>query len=260
MPDSGDAEDVVDPLTAVALVVFAIAIGVYGTVIGAGGGFLLIPGLVLLFDLEGVEAVGTGAVTLAAIGLGGARTYDRAGLVDRSAAFWFAVGSVPSALFFSAVVADRIDGEVFVDLLGALLLALAVFVVAMPTTPDDQGPPSRRSLQAMPAGGVVVGFLGGTFAVGGGLVTLPFVGRLRRLTPHRAAATTSATAMLSSLASSTGHTIAGNVAWSNASVLVIGALIGSTLGARHAGRLPARLVLALVAAGLIVTGVAVLLR
>ena len=34
-------------------------VGIYGSVIGAGGGFVLIPGLVLLFDLEGVEAVGT---------------------------------------------------------------------------------------------------------------------------------------------------------------------------------------------------------
>lgn len=249
-----------DPLTAVALVGFALAVGVYGTIIGAGGGFVLIPGLVLVFGLDGVEAVGTGAVTLAAIGIGGARTYDRAGMVDREGALWFAAGSVPSALFFSAVVADRIDGDILVDLLALLLLALAVFVIAMPTTVDGEAAPPPRSRQAMPAGGVVVGCLGGTFAVGGGLVTLPFLARLRRLGPHRAAATTAATAMLSSLASSTGHAIAGNVAWGTASVLVVGALAGSTLGARHAGRLPARLVLVMVAAGLLVTGVALLLR
>ena len=249
-----------DPLTIVALIAFAIVVGAYGTIIGAGGGFVLIPGLVLLFDLEGVEAVGTGAVTLAAIGLGGARTYDQAGLVDRPAAAWFAAGSIPSALFFSAVVADRIDGDVLVDLLGALLLALALFVVVMPTSYDDQAPPSDQSLRLMPVGGVGVGFLGGTFAVGGGLVTLPFIGRLRRLVPHRATATTAATAMLSSLASSTGHSIAGNVDWGKALALAVGAFVGSTLGARHAGRLAPRIVLVLVAGGLVATGVPLLLR
>jgi hypothetical protein len=248
----------VDPLTTAALLVFATLVGIYGSVIGAGGGFVLIPSLVLLFDLDGVEAVGTGAVALAGIGVGGARTYDRKGLVDRSGAFWFAAGSIPSALFFATVVADRIDSGVFVDLLGFLLLALAVFVMAMPTAFDEHGEPSPRSLRALPVGGVVVGFLGGTFSVGGGLVTLPFLARLRRLEPHRAAATTAATTMLSSLASSTGHAIVGNVRWSYAVVLVIGAGLGSTFGASRAGRLRPRMVLVLVACGLVGAGVPLL--
>lgn len=249
-----------DPLTIAALLVFAGVVGVYGSVIGAGGGFVLIPGLVLFFDLEGVEAVGTGAVALAAIGIGGARTYDQKGLVDRRGACWFAVGAIPSALFFAAVVADRIDRALFVDLLGLLLLALAVFVVVMPTTFEEQGEPDLRSLRALPAGGILVGFLGGTFAVGGGLITLPFLARLRRLDPHRAAATTAATAMLSSLASSSGHAIVGNVRWSHAAVLVVGAALGSTFGASRAGRLRPRTVLVLVACGLVATGVPLLLR
>ncbi len=249
-----------DPLTIAALLVFAGVVGIYGSVIGAGGGFVLIPGLVLLFDLEGVEAVGTGAVALAAIGIGGARTYDQKGLVDRRGASWFAAGAIPSALFFAAVVADRIDSAVFVDLLGLLLLALAVFVVAMPTTIDGHGEPDLRSLRALPAGGVLVGFVGGTFAVGGGLITLPFLARLRRLDPHRSAATTAATAMLSSLASSTGHAIVGNVRWSHAAVLAGGAAIGSTFGASRAVRLRPRTVLVLVACGLVATGVPLLLR
>ncbi|MEO0494140.1 MAG: sulfite exporter TauE/SafE family protein [Actinomycetota bacterium] len=249
-----------DPWTIVALISFAVVVGVYGTVIGAGGGFMLIPGLVLLFDLDGVEAVGTGAVTLAAIGVGGARTYDRAGLVDRRAAGWFAAGSVPAALFFAAIVADRIDADLFVDLLGVLLLLLAVFVLVMPTSFPDAEPPDDRSLRLLPIAGVGVGFLGGTFAVGGGLVTLPVLARLRRLEPHRAAATTAATAMLGSLASSTGHAIAGNVEWATALALAIGALAGSTFGARRAGRLPPRAVLLLVAAGLLATGIPLLLR
>ena len=56
--------------------------------------------------------------------------------------------------------------------------------------------------------------------------------------------------MLSSLASSTGHAIVGNVRWSHAAVLAVGAAIGSTFGASRAGRLRPRTVLVLVACGL----------
>ena len=97
-----------------------------------------------------------------------------------------------------------------VDLLGLLLLALAGFVVFLPTRYDASEEPGPSSLRWMPLGGVGVGVLSGTFAIGGGLVTLPFVARPPPH-PHRAAATTSATAMMSSMASSLGHTVAGNV-------------------------------------------------
>ncbi len=244
-----------DAATAVALIGFALAVGAYGTIIGAGGGFILIPGLVLLFDLEGVEAVGTGTVTLFAIGITGAVNYDRAGLIHRRAAGWFAIGAVPAALLCAWFVADRIDADVYTTILGAVLVTLAVFVLfgPHPTLNDDEISDARRG--RLSTAGIGVGVLSGTFAVGGGLVTVPLLANVQKLRPHRAAATTSATATMSSFAGATGHTIAGNVIWDDAAVLVGGAIIGSTLGARLAGRLPARAVLIGLATGLAVAGV-----
>lgn len=242
-----------------ALLAFAVAVGAYGTIIGAGGGFLLIPGLVLLFDLDGAAAVGTGVVTLLTIGVSGAWAYDRRGLVDRQAAGWFATGSVPVALLCGLFLASRIDQAVFNDLLGFLLLALAVFVLVLPTVTAESATGSDRALRVLPLGGVLVGFFSGTFAVGGGLVTLPIIARARRLAPHRAAATTSATAMLATLGGAVGHTIAGNVVWSRAVVLIVGAATGSSIGARVAGRIAPRVVLLLVAAGLVGAGLPLLL-
>ena len=83
-----------DVATALGLFALAAMVGTYGTVIGAGGGFVLIPGMVLLFGFEGVEAVGTGAVALAVIGATGAAAYDKQGLVARPVAGWFALGAV----------------------------------------------------------------------------------------------------------------------------------------------------------------------
>ena len=248
-----------DAATAVGLISFALVVGAYGTVIGAGGGFILIPGLVLLFDLEGVEAVGTGTVTLVAIGITGAINYDRAGLVHRAAAGWFALGSVPAALLCAWFVADRIDADLFTSILGAVLVALAVFVLVTPHTTAEDGEINEPRRVRLASGGIGIGVLSGTFAVGGGLLTVPQLTSVQKLRPHRAAATTSATATMASLAGATGHTIAGNVVWSRAALLVAGAIVGSTLGARLAGRLPARVVLIGLAAGLVVAGVSLLL-
>ena len=248
-----------DAATAVGLISFALVVSTYGTVIGAGGGFILIPGLVLLFDMNGVQAVGTGTVTLLAAGSTGAINYDRVGLVHRHAAGWLAMGSVPAALLCAWFVADRIDADLFTSALGFVLIALAIFVVLAPhsTTDDEEISEPRRGRLAL--GGLGVGVLSGTFAVGGGLLTVPHLTSVQKLRPHRAAATTSATAMLASLAGATGHTIAGNVVWSHAALLATGAIVGSTLGARLAGRLPARAVLIGLATGLIAAGASLLL-
>ncbi|MGI9605714.1 MAG: sulfite exporter TauE/SafE family protein [Acidimicrobiales bacterium] len=249
-----------DPATAVGLIALAFGVGAYGTIIGAGGGFVLIPGLVLLFGLDGVEAVGTGAVILAVIGLTGAVAYDRRGLVDRQVAASFALGSVPLALLASSLLAARIDSTVFIALLGFILLALAVFVVVVPPIVEDGSPPNPPMRDVLGLSGAAIGTMSGLFAVGGGLVTVPLLSRVQHLPAHRATATTSAAMSLSGLAAAIGHTLAGNVQWSKAAVMMAAAFVGSSIGARAAGRLSARVVLVLLATGLVAAGVPLLVE
>lgn len=266
-----------DAGTALGLLALAFGVGAYGTIIGAGGGFIMIPALVLLFDLQGATAVGTGAVALMAIGLTGAWSYDRSGLVARPVAGWFAIGSVPVALLSAWLLSNRIDARAFNGILGALLLALAAAVMFGPSpvptqeeptsdtgaralsargrTRDGERPPERTRLVGA---GSLVGLTSGTFAVGGGLITVPVLARLQRLSAHRAAATTAATAMAASSAATIGHTVAGNVVWAKAGVLIAGAVVGSSFGAHLAGRLHHRTVLAMLAVGLIGAGVPLL--
>ncbi len=248
-----------DLQTAVGLLVLALLVGIYGTIIGTGGGFVLIPALVLLFDLEGAEAVGTGIAVLVAIGIAGTVAYDRAGLVERPVALGFSVGAVPVAVVSSWLLAPRIDPDTFDGVLGILLLALAVLVVAVPNRYNDTAtttsPPRRVPLAAAGTG---VGLLAGTFAVGSGLITVPVIARLQKLSPHRAAATTQATTTLFTLAAVVGHTIADNVVWDYAVVLALGSVVGSTMGARIGPKLAPRTVLILLASGLILAGVPLL--
>lgn len=247
-----------DATTIIGLLSLGLFVGSYGTIIGAGGGFIMIPALVLLFDLSGATAVGTGAVALMLVGLGGSMSYTRSGLVAWPVAGWFALGSVPLALLTAWLVANRIDADAFVGILGVLLLALAAFVVFGPSMPTDAAAELPPRPRALTLGGVLVGATSGTFAVGGGLLTVPMLSRLQRLRAHRATATTSATAMASSLAGSVGHAIAGNVVWEKTAYLCVGSIIGAIAGARLAGRLSADAVVTLVAIGLVAAGIPLL--
>ena len=229
----------------------AMGIGAYGSIIGAGGGFLLIPGLALLFGLDGAEAVGTGVVTLACLHAAGAWAYDRKGVVVRPVAAWWALGAGPVALLSGWLLTNRLDSDLLLTLIGLLMIALAVFVVVRSVgitgageAPGRTGRSADEVLEprvgALLAGATGVGFLNGAFAVGGGLVAVPYLARVQQLTAHRAAATTAAASMVASSSATVGHTLAGNIVWTHAPILMLGAIIGSSTGARVALRLPPR--------------------
>ncbi|MFW2384069.1 MAG: sulfite exporter TauE/SafE family protein [Acidimicrobiales bacterium] len=249
-----------DPTTALGLVVLALSVGIYGTIIGAGGGFIVVAGLVVLFDLSGATAVGTSVITTLFIHVSGAFNYNRKGLVDRPTAGWFSAGSVPVAFVSAAFLASRIPQRTFELLIGALLLSLAVFVLVRPSVEaqyNGQLPPRRKELLSS---GAALGVLSGAFGVGSGLITVPLVAWIQKLATHRATATTSAIGAVSGMSAASGHIIAGNPRWSFLPFLIVGAVIGGRIGSNGAERLSSTTVRALIAGGLLATAIPLLLR
>ncbi len=264
-----------DVPTILGLLALSGVVGVYGTIIGAGGGFLVVPALLVLFDLEPTQAVGTTVATMLIIHIAGAWAYDRDGLVNRPVAAWYVVISMPVALLSSWLLIGRLDRDFLVSAIGVIMVILAVFVLGRPlllhawrSSTNDQRPggggvnigdeldPRRPWLMS---GGAVAGFLVGTFGVGPGLLTVPFLGQVQRMTIHRAAATTAAAGIGYGFAAVIGHSLAGNIKWLFLPPLVVGAVAGSLAGARLAGKLSERLVMSLLAAGLLGAGLPLLL-
>jgi uncharacterized membrane protein YfcA len=249
-----------DANTAVGLFFLAFAVGTYGSIIGAGGGFLMVSGLVLIFDLSGATAVGTSVLTTLVIQATGAYTYTKKGLVDRPSAMWFALGSIPISLLSAVFLADQIPEETFELIIGVMLLVLAAFVVFVPSVDAPDGTTVEPHRATLTASGGAIGILSGAFGVGAGLVTVPLLRSMQRLPAHRAAATTTLIGTLSGAAAALGHTLAGNPRWNHLPFLLLGAVVGGRLGSTSAGRLSARTVLLLLAGGLLGAGVPLVLR
>lgn len=243
---------------ALGLFILALVVGIYGSVTGAGGGFLMVAGLVLLFDLSGAEAVGTSVITTVFIQLSAGINYARAGAVDRPTATWFVLGSVPVAFISAAVLASRIPERAFNLIIGALLLALAAFVVFRPSPESNRTTPHPPHKPQLVGLGSAMGVLSGAFGVGAGLVTMPAIRWLQKLSTHGAAATTTAIGAASGVAASIGHAIADNPRWSFAPFVIAGAIAGGYAGSHSAHRLAPKTISFLLAGGLLATGVPLL--
>ena len=88
-----------DILTWPGLVLLGIAVGTYGTMIGAGGGFVLVPLLLILYPGKPPEAITS--ISLAVVFLNAASgtvAYVRQRRIDFLAANCFAVATIPGAI------------------------------------------------------------------------------------------------------------------------------------------------------------------
>ncbi|MBW8269730.1 sulfite exporter TauE/SafE family protein [Caldovatus aquaticus] len=77
-----------------ALLGTGLAVGALSGFFGIGGGFLIVPGLVLATGMPMLQAIGTSLVAVAAFGATTAATYAAAGLVDWTLAAVFVAGGL----------------------------------------------------------------------------------------------------------------------------------------------------------------------
>jgi uncharacterized protein len=108
----------------IALVVVGVVTGVLAGLLGVGGGIIMVPAMILLFDLEPVVAKGTSAAVIIAAALMGTwrnRANDNTDL--RAAAVIGVAGIVTAAI--GGTIADRMSDDLSNVLFATLLLIVA---------------------------------------------------------------------------------------------------------------------------------------
>ena len=104
-------------------------IGTYGTLIGAGGGFVLVPMLILLYPQESPEVITS--ISLAVVffnALSGSLAYMRLKRVDYRSGLLFAAATIPGAIL-GALTTSFIPRPLFDIFLGLMLIAASIFLI-----------------------------------------------------------------------------------------------------------------------------------
>jgi uncharacterized membrane protein YfcA len=264
----------VSPLDLAAWGAFGVFVGAYGTLVGAGGGFLVVPALLLGLGVKPEIAAGTSLVVVLFNASSGTLAYARRRLVDWRTALLFAAATVPGALLGPALV-PLIPERVFQGGFGLLLIAVAGFLMLRPLpAPRKEKTHSggsrlvRRSITEIdgtthelafnPVWGValsfLVGFLSSILGIGGGVIHVPFLIYALGFPPHLAIATSQATLVVSAATGVVEHARLGHVLWGHALPLSLGAVIGAQLGAALSRRLKIPLVIRALALAIALVG------
>jgi uncharacterized membrane protein YfcA len=122
----GDPSVRITPAIAGRLVMIGLIVGAFSGFFGIGGGFLIVPGIMLGSGMPILNAIGSSLVAVSAFGLTTAANYAWSGLVDWKLAAIFLAGGVVGGLAGAALARRLADKR------GALnvTFALVIFAVA----------------------------------------------------------------------------------------------------------------------------------
>src|SRR5256714_7088201 len=239
-------------------VALGFGIGTLGTLIGAGGGFILLPVLALLSPQEPTGTLtATSLAVVAANATSGAIAYGRQRRIDLRSGIAFAIATLPGSIA-GALLARSVPRGAFDAAFGLVLLALAAVLVR---TRTEQGPaaPEGRVWGRVPrvlvdASGIihrysvelplgiamsfVIGFASSLLGIGGGFIHVPALIALLGFPVHIATATSHFVLAIMATAGTITHVAAGDLVdvWPRAAYIGAGAVGGAQLGARLSRR------------------------
>jgi uncharacterized membrane protein YfcA len=245
-------------MTTAILFGLGLGIGALGTLIGAGGGWMIVPILLLGYGFAPQQAVGTSLAVVFLNALSGSIAYMAQRRVLYRMGTAFAAATIPGALL-GAWLVQYLNSKWFSVLFGMFLLFIAAFLlrgqqllfrrsaVRSVTEADLQSlrSPVMRLGMILSA---LVGILSSVFGVGGGIVHVPFLIVVLGVPVHAATATSHFVLAITSLTGCLTFLSRGQVDLSVAASMGAGVLIGAQGGALLSRRMrsePIRRILAI---------------
>jgi len=250
------------------LAVFGIAVGagLLGSLLGLGGGIIVVPALVLLLHVNIRFAIGASIVSVIATSSGAAAAYVREGMTNLRVAMFLELGTTTGALsgaYLGGVVPIRLLYLVFGVMMSYSALAMfrkrhSDLALAVPGDPladrlrlhgsyhddalgrdiDYRVTGARTGLGLMYVAGVVSGLLG----IGSGALKVPAMDLAMRLPIKVSTATSNFMIGVTAAASAGVYFARGDIDPFVAGPVATGVLIGAVGGSRLLGRLHSSLI------------------
>src|SRR6266496_6462147 len=246
------------------LILAGFIIGALGTLIGAGGGFILVPALILTHHSLSPEIITAVSMALVACNaVSGSVAYARSGRIDYKTGIVFALFTIPGSILgvLTTQYIPRLAFKIFFGLLLILLAALLFFnkiklkqkIFQPGNAPkgwkhraikDKKG--KHRAIKDKKGGSysytfnqtkgiiisIIVGYLSPVLGIGGGIIHVPALVQLLHFPVMIATATSHFILAIMSITSVVVHAVKGNYNDPYILRLAIGLSVGAIGGAQ----------------------------
>lgn len=224
----------------VGFVVLGLAAGVLGSMIGLGGGIIVVPALTIL-GVPPVTAASNSLFVALSNAAASTVSYSRQKRIDYALGLRISALSVPGTAFGAVLTTDSAPWA-FKALFGALLVAAAAYIMLRSKMEGEEGEGEggARAIMSSPrvmfALVTVASFFAGTissfFGIGGGVVFVPLMVAAMGIGMFRAAPTSQFALLFTALSGIVVHWLLGNPDIFYGAPLMAGVFVGGLVGAK----------------------------
>ncbi len=206
-----------DPLSILLLLLAGGLAGFLAGFFGVGGGIILVPMLLIFFKSIDVSslvsthlAFGTSLLIVIFASLTSAYQYTKNGHVVWRAVIFIGIASVVGATIGSNI-AGELQGKTLQKIFAAVVIIAAIRLLSEGQKPKEEPKPNLAP-PGLAGTGLVVGLVSSLAGVGGGVFAIPMMYNFLKFPLKKALGTSSATIVITALASSIGYVVKG---WDN---------------------------------------------
>lgn len=246
---------------------FGLVTGGIGTLIGAGGGFLLAPLFLFLFpDMAPARLTALSLLAVAANSTSGSIGYAYRRQVHWPSVFLFSAVAIPG-VYFGVMLSHIIDRKVFEIIFAVFILVLSAFVLfqSIKNGAAKDFKINFWNRRAQLIGSFIsffIGIVSSLLGIGGGIVHVPLLSEVLDYPLHIAAGTSHSILAITSVIAVFEHFKNGDLNQLDSFVpfLVAGLLIGAQVGAAQSKKVKSHWILRLLGTALLFVGLRLIFK
>jgi uncharacterized protein len=244
-----------EPLTALVVIAFAIVAGLIGSLLGLGGGIVIIPALTLALGFNMQEAIGASLIGVIASSTGSASRYVQQGFVNVKLGMLLETTTTVGSII-GAMIAIYTDQKVLALFFAAMLVYSAIYMLRRPErtiSPESAELDGQildlsctytdarsgnevcygvKGIRTGMGAGLLAGATSGMLGVGGGVIKVPVMNTCMCVPMKAATATSNFMIGVTALAGAVVYYSYGLISPVLAATVAVGVIVGSFIGTR----------------------------
>lgn len=212
------------------LIPLGFAAGILGSMIGLGGGIIVVPILTFLGFSPSVAASNSLFAALSNA-IASTASYSKQKRIEFSLGLKLGLLSVPGTIL-GAVFSSDVSSEIFKILFGIILVLSSAYIFLRKKLESKEKIFSKQMIIFAIGASFFAGIVSSFFGIGGGIIFVPLMVVGMGMTMKRAAPTSQLILLFASLSGVIVHSILGHPDFLQAGLLAIGSFFGGLVGAR----------------------------
>ena len=214
----------------IGLVLLGFAAGILGSMIGLGGGIIVVP-ILTFFGFPSTLAVSNSLFAAFSNAAGSTISYSRQKRIEYSLGLKLGLLTIPGTILGAYISSDVTSG-IFKILFGIVLISSAIYIFLRKKIEASEKNLTKQMIVFVIAASFFAGIISSFFGIGGGIVFVPLMVVGIGMTMKKAAPTSQFILLFASLSGIIVHSILGHPDFLQAGLLSAGAFVGGVIGAR----------------------------